>query len=172
MKEHKETNIVDETVENKETVVEPNLEAKITIVKHDSEVGYAIVDGENIIPCDKLVPYQGRTLIHLPSNSANRVWIDKKRVDDAIAAGTPLTLAYKASIKMGQRTTRIPNEQLVKTYCSEEEYNEYVAIFKKAQEAMLADKKKPLSEAEKTQAAIDKLMAKLAKLEASAANKD
>lgn len=172
MKEHKETNIVDETVENKETVVEPNLEAKITIVKHDCETGYAIVDGENIIPCDKLVPYQGRTLIHLPSNSANRVWIDKKRVDDAIATGTPLTLAYKASVKIGQRTARIPNEQLVKTYCTEEEYNEYMAIFKKAQEAMQADKKKPLTEAEKTQAAIDKLMAKLAKLEASAASKD
>lgn len=169
MKEHKETNIVDETVETK---VEPNLDATITIVKHDCETGYAIVDGENIIPCDKVVEYQGRSVIHLPSNSSNRSWIDKKRVDDAIAAGTPLTLAYKASIKMGQRTTRIPNEQLVKTYCSEEEYNEYMAIFKKAQEAMLADKKKPLSEAEKTQAAIDKLMAKLAKLEASAANKD
>lgn len=169
MKEHKETNIVDETVETK---VEPNLDATITIVKHDCETGYAIVDGENIIPCDKLVPYQGRVLIHLPSNSANRVWIDKKRVDDAIAAGTPLTLAYKASVKIGSRTARIPNEQLVKTYCSEEEYNEYVAIFKKAQEAMLADKKKPLTEAEKTQAAIDKLMAKLAKLEAAAANKD
>ena len=143
-----------------------NTEATIKIVAYDCETGYAVEDDGNIIPCDKIIDDKGRAVIHLPSNSANRQWADKKRVDEAIASEGGLTLAYKASIKVGSHSTKIPNEALVKTYCTEEEYNEYISIVKKAQEAMQADKKKPLTELEKAQAALAKAQARLAKLTA------
>lgn len=159
---HLEENVnetVNEVVEN-----EVNTDAIIKVIASDCETGYAIVDGDNIIPCDKIVPYQGREVIHLPSNSSNRQWIDKKRVDAAIAADGELVLTYKASIKLGSVGPKIPNLSLVEKYLSEEEVATFKEIVKRAQDAKAADKAKPLTDLEKAKRAADRAQAKLAKL--------
>lgn len=158
MKEHKNVEAVEEVI--------ADTNATIEVVKYDGDnniVGYAIVDNGNIIPCDKIVDDKGRAVIHLPSNSANRQWVDKKKVDAAIEAGTHYTLAYKASVKLGERGSHIPNEKLI-SYLSEELQAEYKAIIDRAFEAMKADKAKPLTDLEKAQAKLAKAKAAYEKL--------
>ena len=133
--------------------------ATIKVIAYDCETGYAIVDGDNTIPCDKIVPYKGRELVHLPSNSTLRVWTDRAKLDAAIADHGYLELAYKARVTVGQSaaTPKIPNIK----YLSEEEQTELTTIIANAKERMLADKKKPLTELEKLQAKLAKVQAQI-----------
>ena len=133
--------------------------ATIKVINYDCETGYAIVDGDNTIPCDKIVPYKGRELVHLPSNSTLRVWTDRAKLDAAIAANGYLELAYKARVTQGHSTAapRIPGIQ----YLSEEEQNELNTLIANARERMQADKKKPMTELEKLQAKLAKVQAQI-----------
>ena len=133
--------------------------ATIKVIPYDCETGYAIVDGDNTIPCDKVVPYKGRELVHLPSNSTLRVWTDRAKLDAAIADHGYLELAYKARMTVGHSSAapRIPGIQ----YLSEEEQSELNTIIANARERMQADKKKPLTELEKLQAKLAKVQAQI-----------
>ena len=149
--------------------MEENINATIKVIAYDCETGYAIVDGDNTIPCDKIVPYKGRELVHLPSNSTLRVWTDRAKLDAAIADHGYLELAYKARVTVGQSaaTPKIPNIK----YLSEEEQAELTTIIANAKERMLADRKKPLTELEKLQAKLAKVQAQIDSLTvADAAN--
>lgn len=139
--------------------MEENINATIKVIAYDCETGYAIVDEENTIPCDKVVTYKGRDVIHLPSNSTLRQWADRKKTDEAIADHGYLELAYKARTTVGQSaaTPKIPNIK----YLSEEEQAELTTIIANAKERMLADKKKPLTELEKLQAKLAKVQAQI-----------
>lgn len=139
--------------------MEENFNATIKVIAHDCETGYAIVDGDNTIPCDKIVPYKGRELVHLPSNSTLRVWTDRAKLDAAIADHGYLELAYKARTTQGHSTAapRIPGIQ----YLSEEEQAELNTLIANARERMQADKKKPLTELEKLQAKLAKVQAQI-----------
>ena len=138
-----------------------NLETKtIKVIAYDNNpIGYAIVDDDNTIPCDKIVPYKGREVVHLPSNSTLRVWIDRAKLDAAIADHGYLELDYKARTQQGVSTKmfKVPGAMLL----SEEEQAELTSIVTAARERMQADKKKPLTELEKLQARLDKLNAKI-----------
>ncbi len=133
--------------------------ATIKVIPYDCETGYAIVDGDNTIPCDKVVPYKGRELVHLPSNSTLRVWTDRTKLDAAIADHGYLELTYKARMTVGHSSAapRIPGIQ----YLSEDEQNELKTIIANARERMQADKKKPLTELEKLQAKLAKVQAQI-----------
>lgn len=133
--------------------------ATIKVIAYDCETGYAIVDGDNTIPCDKIVPYKGRELVHLPSNSTLRVWTDRAKLDAAIAENGYLELAYKARVTQGASTAtpRIPGIQ----YLSDDEKNELNTIIANARERMQADKKKPMTELEKLQAKLAKVQAQI-----------
>ena len=133
--------------------------ATIKVINYDCESGYAIVDGDNTIPCDKVVTYKGRDIIHLPSNSKLRQWADRKKTDAAIAENGYHELAYKARVTQGHSTAapRIPGIQ----YLSEEEQNELNTLIANARERMQADKKKPMTELEKLQAKLAKVQAQI-----------
>lgn len=140
------------------------MENFIKVIAYDCDTGYAIIDGENTIPCDKVVDYKGRQVIHLPSNSTLRVWCDKKKADEAIEKDGYLELFYKARVTIGSAAPKIPNFK----YLSETEQEEILAIVNRAKERFLEDKasrkKVPMSETEKLIAKIAKMQAKLREL--------
>ena len=78
-----------------------------------------------------------------------------------------MALLYKATRVMGEgtsRSTKLPNEKLI-AYLSEAEQEEYKAIIARAIAARDAEreanKKKPMTEAEKAQAKVTKIIAQL-----------
>ena len=133
------------------------INANIKVINYDCESGYAIVDGDNTIPCDKVVTYKGRDIIHLPSNSTLRQWADRKKTDAAIAENGYLELAYKARVTQGH-STAAPRFTGIQ-YLSDEDLKERYTLIAKARERMQADKKKPMTELEKLQAKLAKVQA-------------
>lgn len=142
-------------------------EVKCKLVKTDEEPGYAVVDGETTTPVRAVNEYKGRLVIALPDNSSNRKYFDAKRADEAIAANGYCELTYKPTIVIGERKTAVPNAKLIE-YLTDDLKAEYLSIVERARAAMEADRKKPLTEAEKLQKQIERARAKLAELEAAA----
>ncbi len=133
-----------------------NLENKtICVIAHDNPIGYAIVDDDNTIPCDKIVTYEGKESLHLPSNNTLRVWIDRAEVDAAIADHGYLGLDYKSRRQQG---TSVKMFKVV-SYLTEEELSEISSIVIAARERMQADKR--LTDFEKIQARLDRLNVKI-----------
>lgn len=136
-----------------------------------SPTGYSVVDGDNTIHCDKIVPYKGSELVHLPSNSTLRVWISRPKLDAAIAKDGYIELGYKARITLGSNgggahtSWTVPS--LAKKYLSEEEVAEMQAILDRAKAAYLAATKKPVTALDKARAAYEKALAKLNALTAA-----
>lgn len=130
----------------------------------DSEGNYHVIDQDGTEgPICKLVDADDKT-IALTKNASNRQWFNRKKADEIIATDGFVPLQYKASIKLGERsTTTVPNSKLI-AYLTEELQAEYKAIIDRAIAARDADKTQPLTEAEKLQAKIAKLEASLAKL--------
>lgn len=110
-------------------------------------------------------PYRGSEIIYLQPNSANRKFFMAPEARKQCEGGVRVKLLYKPSIKLGIVThTNIPNAKLIE-YLNEEDKAEYLAIIERAKQNYEAQKKKPLTEAEKLQAQIAKLQAKLNALE-------
>lgn len=153
--------IVDEVTHNPDEVL-----AKI--VKRED--GYHVIDQDGTEgPVCKLVDEGGKT-IALTKNAANRFWANKAKADVEIEANGFFPLYYKASKKFGpagSRSTAMPNAKLI-SYLSEEEQEEYKAIIARAIAARDADKKKPMTELEKAQAAAERAKAKYEALLAQA----
>ena len=162
----KELNTMDEPIVEEVTYAPDEVLAKI--VKRDD--GYHVVDHDGTEgPVCKLVDEGGKT-IALTKNKANRFWANKAKADEAIEKDGYFPLYYKASKKFGpqgSRSTAMPNAKLI-AYLSEEEQEEYKAIIARAIEARDADKKKPMTELEKAQAALAKAKAKYEQLIANA----
>lgn len=142
-----------------------NQEYLAKIIK-DDEGNYHVVDQDGSTgPICKLVDAEDKT-IALTKNASNRQWYNRKKADEAIAADGFVPLYHKASVKLGERSTKLPNAKLI-AYLSEELQAEYKAIIDKAIAAREADRpvKTPPTEAEKLQAKIAKLKATLATLQ-------
>lgn len=156
---------VDTSIETSAPVVDN--EPKAYLVKRED--GYHIEDLEGNLsdPC-KLVDKD--QWIVFPANASNRkcvkVTVAEKffteNGDDA-----KMALLYKATRTIGEgtsRSTKLPNEKLI-SYLPEAEQEEYKAIIARAIAARDAEreanKKKPMTEAEKAQAKVTKLIAQL-----------
>lgn len=113
-------------------------------------------------------PYRGgRHEIHLEPNSSNRKIWDWDDAKEKCANGGRIKLTYKPSIKLGTVTrTNVPNAKLIE-YLNDEDKAEYLAIIERAKAAMEAARKKPMTEAEKLRAQIEKLNKKLSALESN-----
>lgn len=112
-------------------------------------------------------PYRGSEIIYLQPNSANRKFFMAPEARKQCEGGARVKLLYKPSIKLGTVTrTNIPNAKLIE-YLNEEDKAEYLAIIERAKQNYEAQKKKPMTEAEKLQAQIAKLQAKLNALEST-----
>ena len=99
----------------------------------------------------------------LPANPSNRKWYNKGNTDKEIEEKGYCELTYKPTKVLGQSGPKMPNAKLI-SYLSEEEQEEYKAIIARAIAAKEADKKKPMTELEKAQAAFERAQTKLAKL--------
>ena len=165
---------VEQTVEPIAEPVAIDENATIDVIADsESSCGYSIVDNGNTVHCLGIAIYKDREVLHLPDNSTCRVWIDRKKVDAAIAADGKMTLGYKGRIKLGVGGTHYPQEKLI-AFLSEEEQAEYKAIVDKARQAMAdakaAAKAVPLTPYEKAKRALERAQAKLAELEAAEAS--
>lgn len=110
-------------------------------------------------------PYRDSKVIYLQPNSANRKFYMEPEARKHCENGERIQLLYKPSIKLGTVTrTNIPNAKLIE-YLDEADKAEYLAIIERAKANYEAQKKKPMTAAEKLQAQIAKLQAKLNALE-------
>lgn len=140
------------------------------VVKRDD--GYHVVDqnGTEGPVCTKRT---SDGYIILTPNAANRKNINEKKTE-AFFAENPdgmIPLCYKATRTVSTAGPKMPNAKLI-SYLSEEEQEEYKAIIARAIEAKNADKKKPMTELEKAQAAAERARAKYEALLAQAQGGD
>lgn len=130
------------------------------------EDGYHVVDSDGTEgPVCKLVD-EGDKTIALTKNSSNRKWYNRKKADELIAKDGSVPLYYKATRTIGTReggtvgkSIRDPLARLV-PYMTEEDKATYRAIVDKAVEALEAERKKPMTDLEKAQVALEKARAK------------
>lgn len=161
-------NDVVETVDNS-TDTSATIEACAYLVKREGE--FYVEEGENLLgPCkNKFIKTEGDWVI-LPENASNRKMIKLIQVEKFFAENgddAKIPLAFKATRTLGQgvsRSTKLPNEKLI-SYLPEAEQEEYKAIIARAIAARDAEreanKKKPMTETEKAQAKVAKLIAQL-----------
>ena len=164
-----EKNVLDTNVEaaetSAETIVNPE-EVMATIVKRDD--GYHVIDKDGTEGPVCKVSSDLKSICLTP-NAANRQWYSVKKLDIAFAdpSCTEIPLYYRATRHLDPNAPKapktLPNAKLI-SYLPEAEQAEYKAIIERARAAMAADKKKPMTEAEKLEAQIAKLKAKLADL--------
>lgn len=132
------------------------------------EDGYHVMDLDgNVGPvCTKRT---ADGYIILTPNAANRKNVNEKNADKFFAENPDgkIELTYKATRKVGTAGPKMPNAKLI-SYLSEEEQEEYKAIIARAIAARDADKKKPMTELEKAQAAAERAKAKYEALLAQA----
>lgn len=161
-----EMNVLDDVVDaaetTAETIVNPE-EVMATIVKRDD--GYHVIDKDGTEgPVCKLTNDQKS--ICLTPNAANRQWYAVKRLDAAFAdpSCTGVPLYFKATRHLDPNAPKapkaLPNAKLI-SYLPEDVQAEYKAIIERARAAMDADRKKPVSEADKLRARIAKMQAQL-----------
>ena len=163
--------VTEEAETTAETIVNPD-EAMAYIVKRDD--GYHVIDKDGTEgPVCKLTNDQKS--ICLTPNAANRQWYAVKRLEAAFADPSceNVPLYYKATRHIDPNapktpsTKSVPNAKLI-SYLPEDLQAEYKSIVERARAAMLADKKKPLTEEEKLRARIAKMQAQLEALTATA----
>lgn len=132
------------------------------VVKRDD--GYHVIDqdGTEGPVCTKRT---ADGYIILTPNAANRKCVNEKNAEKFFAENPDgkIELTYKATRTLGAAGPKMPNAKLI-SYLSEEEQEEYKAIIARAVAAKEADKKKPMTELEKAQAAVERAKAKYAKL--------
>lgn len=150
--------LIEEAETTAETIVNPE-EVMATIVKRDD--GYHVIDKDGTEGPVCKISADGKSIC-LTKNAANRQWYSVKLLEKNFADGvTEIPLYYRATKHLDpNRVSPLPNAKLI-SYLSEELQAEYKAIIERAREAMAADKKKPMTEIEKLQAKIAKLQAQL-----------
>ena len=136
------------------------------VVKRDD--GYHVIDhdGTEGPVCTKRT---ADGYIILTPNAANRKCVNEKNAEKFFAENPDgaIELTYKATRTLANNGPKMPNAKLI-SYLSEEEQEEYKAIIARAVAAKEADKKKPMTEMEKAQAAFAKAKAKYEALLAQA----
>ena len=163
----KTTNDVVETVDTSiETSAIPvdTTEPAAYLVKEDD--GYHVEDLNGNLSDSCSITKDGEWII-LPENASNRKCVKVSVAERNIADTTKMPLYYKATRVLGSTggtSTKLPNEKLI-AYLPEAEQEEYRAIIARAIQARDAEreanKKKPMTEAEKAMAKVNKIIAQL-----------
>lgn len=138
-----------------------------TIIRksNSAATGYEIVDNDVVTAIEKTYPGEPFTLL-LPENGANRKYFNSKKVD---AAGGQIELAYKESKSFGPRAASTPRKGL-EEFLEGDDKATYLALVEKAKAAReAADKKVPMTELEKKQRQVERLMARIKELEGAEA---
>ena len=157
---------VDTSIETSTSIVDNN--ACAYLVKRED--GFYVEQGEELLgPCkNRFIKNEGDWII-LPENASNRKMIKLVQANkffDENGDDARIPLAYKATRTLNgvSYSTKLPNEKLI-TYLPESEQEEYKAIIARAIAARDAEreanKKKPMTEAEKAQAKVAKIIAQL-----------
>lgn len=159
---------VDTSIETSTPIVDTQPKVCAYLVKRED--GFYVEQGDEILgPCKgKFIKNEGDWVI-LPENASNRKMIKLVQANkffDENGADAKLPLAHKATRTLGTSyySTKLPNEKLI-AYLPEAEQEEYKAIIARAIAARDAEreanKKKPATEADKAQAKVNTLIAKL-----------
>lgn len=161
---------VDTSIETSTPIAVDN-EPKAYLVKRED--GYHVEDLDANLGEVCKIGGSGEEWIGLTANASNRQWIKIAKADKFFAENgddAKMPLLYKPTRKLGEgvsRSTKLPNEKLIR-YLPEAEQEEYKAIIARAIQARDAEreanKKKPMTEAEKAQAKVTKLIAQLKEL--------
>lgn len=157
---------VDTSIETSAPIVDNN--ACAYLVKRED--GFYVEQGEELLgPCkNRFIKNEGDWII-LPENASNRKMIKLVQANkffDENGNDARIPLAYKATRTLNgvSYSTKLPNEKLI-AYLPEAEQEEYKAIIARAIAARDAEreanKKKPMTEAEKAQAKVTKIIAQL-----------
>ena len=154
---------VDTSIETSAPIVDN--EPKAYLVK--KEDGYHIEDLDGNLS-DVLTLHKSGALTLTP-NASNRQWFMLKKAEAIFAENgedykIPLMFKATRTIDGTSRSNKLPNEKLI-SYLPEAEQEEYKAIIARAIQARDADreanKKKPMTEADKAQAKIKKIIKQL-----------
>ena len=159
---------VDTSIETSESIVDTEPKACAHLVK--KEDGFYVEQNDELLgPCKiKFIKGEGDWVI-LPENASNRKMIKlvaTEKFFDEHGDDAKIPLAFKATRNLdgASRSTKLPNEKLI-AYLPEAEQEEYKAIIARAIAARDADreanKKKPMTETEKAQAKVAKIIAQL-----------
>lgn len=144
-------------------IVDVDVNAVVKIIKDDE--GYHCVQPDGTVSGALKIIEDGRTLV-LPKNPANRQYCAVKKADEGIAENGEFVLTVRTTPKkdVGSYSNKLPNEKLI-AYLPEAEQEEYKAIIARAIAARDAEreanKKKPMTETEKAQAKVTKIIAQL-----------
>lgn len=100
--------------------------------------------------------------LKLPTNSCNRVWTNCAKVDKAANQ----CVDYGDEVKMPRIITgrSAAERKPLEDYLNEEDRKTYLALIEKAKAAKAAANKKPLTELEKAQHAVERWQARVAAL--------
>lgn len=148
---------------NETTIVDVDVNAIVKIIKDDE--GYHCVQPDGTTSGALKIIEDGRTLV-LPKNPANRQYCAVAKADAGIAENGEFILTVRTTPKKDVSTysNKLPNEKLI-AYLPEAEQEEYRAIIARAIAARDAEreanKKKPMTETEKAQAKVAKIIAQL-----------
>lgn len=154
-----------ETTKN-DTVVDVDVNAVVKIIKDDE--GYHCVQPDGTVSGALKIIEDGRTLV-LPKNPANRQYCAVAKADAGITENGEFVLTVRTTPKkdVSSYSNKLPNEALI-AYLPEAEQEEYKAIIARAIAARDAEreanKKKPMTETEKAQAKVTKIIAQLKEL--------
>lgn len=148
---------------NTTTIVDVDVNAIVKIIKDDE--GYHCVLPDGTTTGALKIIEDGRTLV-LPKNPANRQYCAVAKAEAGITENGEFVLTVRTTPKkdVSGYSNKLPNEKLI-SYLPEAEQEEYKAIIARAIAARDAEreanKKKPMTEAEKAQAKVTKLIAQL-----------
>lgn len=154
---------VDTSIETSAAPVDTNEPAAYLVKTED---GYHVEDLDGNLS-DVCPLTKDSEWIVLTENASNRKCVKVTVAERNIAETTKMPLYFKATRVLGSNggtSTKLPNEKLI-AYLPEAEQEEYKAIIARAIQARDAEreanKKKPMTEAEKAMAKVNKIIAQL-----------
>ena len=151
---------------NETTIVDVDVNAIVKIIKDDE--GFHCVQPDGTVSGVLKIIEDGRTLV-LPKNPANRQYCAVVKAEAGIEENGEFILTVRTTPKkdVASYSNKLPNEKLI-AYLPEAEQEEYKAIIARAIAARDAEreanKKKPMTETEKAQAKVTKIIAQLKEL--------
>lgn len=151
---------------NETTIVDVDVNAIVKIIKDDE--GFHCVQPDGTVSGVLKIIEDGRTLV-LPKNPANRQYCAVAKAEAGIEENGEFILTVRTTPKkdVASYSNKLPNEKLI-AYLPEAEQEEYKAIIARAIAARDAEreanKKKPMTETEKAQAKVTKIIAQLKEL--------
>lgn len=144
-----------------------------TLVYKDGDNYYVAIDGNEPIKCEVKQPKGWDETIFLPTNPANRKYINKAALDKKLETNAQYELEFKESKTLGPRGTTKTNKKPAIEYLNEEDRATLNALMDKANTLKAeAEKPVPLTAIEKAKLEVERAMKKLADAEAATKEPD